>query len=98
MAGFNLPHRGRSPHPLVDAARKSGVSLRRERGQFWACRFGCSVELLEDHEQNWWMLTDTPPSLGPYQDPQDLLQAALEVLTEQADRSRHRLVQGRGIS
>lgn len=97
MAGFNLPHRGRSPHPLVDAARENGLSLRREGGRFWACRFGRGVELLEDHDQ-WWVLTETPPSLGPYQNPQDLLQAASEVLTEQADRSRHRLVQGRGIS
>lgn len=98
MAGFNLPHRGRSPHPLVDAARKSGVSLRRERGQFWACRFGRSVELLEDHDQKWWVRADSQSPLGPYQDPQDLLRAASAVLTEQADRSRHQLLPGRGIS
>lgn len=98
MAGFNLPHRRRPIHPLVDAARTSGVSLRREQGQFWACRFGRSVELAEDHDQKWWVLTDSQSPLGPYQDPQDLLRAASTVLAEQADRSRHRLVQGRAIS
>lgn len=97
MAGFNRPNQ-RPAHPLVDAARTSGVRVRRERGQFTAYRFGRSVELVEDRNQMWWVIVDSRDRIGPYPDLQDLLRAASDVLTEQADRSRHQLVQEGGAS
>ncbi|WP_460771997.1 hypothetical protein [Nocardiopsis nanhaiensis] len=95
MPGFNRPT---SPpdHPLLTAARKSGLSLHRKQGQIRVSRFGHSIGLRQDPDQSWWLVTDTATDhqLGPYQDPAQLLRAASQALDVQGARSRQRLARG----